>query len=333
MRLLTIALASTLLLPATAAAQDISPEALKRAAQKGLVLLEETSPTFIQKGGCNSCHNQKLAAAAQSFARQRGIATGATIAQMNDELSEATTERFIEYAQGGGSGVSGLGYELFARIVAKEPGDERVQAQLYYLKSMQRPDGSWRVPGNRPPLTFDDFTPTAFVIRALDTFGRPAHAAETRQRIDRARAWLLAAKPQTTQERAFHLLGLTWSKADAGAIRQAMASLQQLQNKDGGWSQLASMESDAYATGVALYAMSQAGLSTKDASYQAGLRRLIGTQAADGTWHVKSRSLPFQPYFESGYPYDHDQWISAAGAAYATLAIAAAVEPSRSASR
>ena len=32
---------------------------------------------------------------------------------------------------------------------------------------------------------------------------------------------------------------------------------------------------------------------------------------------------------ESGYPYEHDQWISAAGAAYATMAIAAAVEPPR----
>jgi len=48
---------------------------------------------------------------------------------------------------------------------------------------------------------------------------------------------------------------------------------------------------------------------------------------------VKTRSLPFQPYFETGYPYDHDQWISAAGAAYATMAIAAAVEPPRTASR
>ena len=59
--------------------------------------------------------------------------------------------------------------------------------------------------------------------------------------------------------------------------------------------------------------------------YQAGLKYLLSTQAADGTWHVKSRSLLFQPYFESGYPYGRDEWISAAGAAYATLAIAAAV--------
>jgi hypothetical protein len=53
---------------------------------------------------------------------------------------------------------------------------------------------------------------------------------------------------------------------------------------------------------------------------------LLSTQAADGTWHVRTRALPFQPYFESGYPYGPDQWISAAAAAYATLALSAAVD-------
>jgi len=332
MRILIIALVS-LFIPGAAAAQEVSAETLRRAAQKGLALLESTSPTFIQKGGCNSCHNQKLAAAAQAFARHRGIPTGPSIAQLPDEMSDATAERFIEYAQGGGAGISGLGYELFARALAREAGDDRVQAQLYYIKAMQRPDGSWRAGGNRPPLTFDDYTPTAFLINALNTFALPVHAADTKQRIDRARAWLLKAQPQSTQERAFQLLGLTWSKVDAGVIRQAVTGIQKQQGADGGWSQLPAMASDAYATGMALYAMSQAGVSVRESAYQKGLRYLLDTQAADGTWHVKSRSLPFQPYFETGYPYDHDQWISAAGAAYATMAITAAVDPSRTASR
>jgi hypothetical protein len=36
---------------------------------------------------------------------------------------------------------------------------------------------------------------------------------------------------------------------------------------------------------------------------------------------VKSRSFPFQPYFESGFPYGPDQWISAAGTSWATMAL------------
>ena len=93
------------------------------------------------------------------------------------------------------------------------------------------------------------------------------------------------------------------------------------------------MPSDAYATGMSLYALYVSGVPVARSSYQAGLRYLLDTQAPDGTWHVRTRSLPVQPYFESGYPYAHDQWISAAGAAYATMAIAAAIEPQRAAVR
>ena len=86
------------------------------------------------------------------------------------------------------------------------------------------------------------------------------------------------------------------------------------------------MPTDAYASGMALYALSEAGVAAGDQTYQSGLKYLLSTQASDGTWHVRTRALPIQPYFESGYPYEHDQWISGAAAAYATMAISAAVD-------
>ena len=185
------------------------------------------------------------------------------------------------------SGVSGLGYELFARMVAKEPGDERVQAQLYYLKSMQRPDGSWRV-RRQPSAAHVRRLHADRVHHPCARHVRPSRARSRHQAAHRSGPGM-AARGEASDHSGARVPS-PWLDVVEGRcrrIRQAMASLQQLQQQDGGWSQLAAMESDAYATGVALYAMSQAGLSTKDASYQAGLRRLIGTQAADGTWHVK----------------------------------------------
>jgi len=163
------------------------------------------------------------------------------------------------------------------------------------------------------------------MIRALRSYGRPEHDADTRLRIERAGKWLLTAKASRTQEQAFRVLGLAWASADRRAIDAAARALQSLQRADGGFSQLPTIASDAYATGLALFALHEAGMKPAHRVYQAGLKFLLTTQAADGTWHVKSRSLEFQPYFESGYPYGHDQWISAAGAAYAVLAIAAGV--------
>jgi squalene-hopene/tetraprenyl-beta-curcumene cyclase len=191
---------------------------------------------------------------------------------------------------------------------------------------MQQPEGNWRGGGSRPPLTFDDFTTTAFMIRALSNYGAPADAADTAARIERARNWMQKTAADRTQERAFKLLGLSWARADRAAIDSAIAALRYLQRPDGGWGQLPAMPTDAYASGMALYALSEAGVAASDQRYQAGLKYLLSTQASDGTWHVKTRALPVQPYFESGYPYEHDQWISGAAAAYATMAISAAVD-------
>ena len=333
MRIATIVLAAVFVVPAVSTAEDVPVTALRTAAQNGLALLVQTSPTFVKKGGCNSCHNQMLPAAAQSFAKSRGIPAGETIVQLPPEVSEATTERYVEYSVAGGGGVAALSFELFANALANRRTDARTQAEIHYLKGMQQPEGYWRGGGNRPPLTFDNFTPTAYIIRALIAYAPAVDAADTKARIDRARSWLQTAKAERTQERAFQLLGLAWSKADRAAIGLAVRDLQALQQPGGGWSQLPTMPTDAYATGMALYAMYEGGVPATHPSYQAGLKYLLSTQAADGMWHVKTRALPLQPYFESGYPYEHDQWISAAGAAYATMAIAAAVESPRSARR
>jgi squalene cyclase len=126
------------------------------------------------------------------------------------------------------------------------------------------------------------------------------------------------------------VLGLAWAKADSPALKEAARRLAADQRTDGGWSQLSTLGTDAYATGMALFALHEANaLKPADAAYQRGVAFLVGTQNPDGSWHVKSRALGFQPYFESGYPHGHDQWISAAGGAWATAALALTAEPKK----
>src|SRR5262252_2130270 len=110
MKFASIAVLTLLVASPVAAADEVSQTALRTAAQKGLDLLVKTSPTFIKKGGCNSCHAQMLPAAAQSFARERGITVGDTLEQLPADLSEATAERYVEYAIGGGGGIASLGF-------------------------------------------------------------------------------------------------------------------------------------------------------------------------------------------------------------------------------
>src|SRR4030095_4629127 len=132
------------------------------------------------------------------------------------------------------------------------------------------------------------------------------------QRIEKAREWLLAAQPAANTDHVFRLLGLSWAGADRKAIDAEIDLLLKQQRDDGGWSQQPTMESDAYASGLTLFALHTGGnLPAEDTRSQRGLESLLTTQLEDGSWHVKSRSFPFQPYFESGFPHEHDQWISA----------------------
>ena len=142
--------------------------------------------------------------------------------------------------------------------------------------------------------------------------------------------WLENAKPATTQDRAFHLLGLAWGNAAPATIKAAARALAATQRADGGWNQLPEMVSDAYATGQALYALNAAGkMAVSSPVYQKGVEYLLRTQAPDGSWHVETRAIWLQPYFESGFPYGRDQFISAAGTAWAVMALAPAAQSQR----
>jgi mono/diheme cytochrome c family protein len=60
-----------------------------------------------------------------------------------------------------------------------------------------------------------------------------------------------------------------------------------------------------------------------------GLDFLRRTQLADGTWHVRSRTHPFQPPMDSGFPHGRDGWISAAGTSWAVMSLATSLDPSQ----
>jgi hypothetical protein len=84
---------------------------------------------------------------------------------------------------------------------------------------------------------------------------------------------------------------------------------------------LPTIESNAFATGQTLVALQTAGMPVSDPVYRRGVQFLLDTQMEDGSWYVRTRALGFQPYFDNGFPYGVDQWISTAGTDWATMAL------------
>jgi squalene cyclase len=157
----------------------------------------------------------------------------------------------------------------------------------------------------------------------LRVFSPKGRAQEVEERIRRARAWLLQAQSEEIEDKAFQVLGLSWANADRKAVQEAADRLLREQREDGGWGQLATLPSDAYATGEVLIALHEgAGLSATSPAYQRGVRYLLRTQLADGSWFVPSRSFPLQRYFATGFPHGRSQFISVSATCWATMALA-----------
>jgi len=129
-------------------------------------------------------------------------------------------------------------------------------------------------------------------------------------------------------------MGAFWAAADQATLRKLAGELKATQQADGGWSSLDGRSSDAYSTGEVLVALREAGgVEVSDRAWQHGIDYLLSTQAPDGSWHVVSRLHPpapvSPPYFETGHPYGHDQFISTMGESLAVMALTAALGPAK----
>ena len=301
-----------------------SAQAIPEAVNKSLTLLEMQSGNFIRTAGCNSCHSQDLPSAAAGLAFTNGLTGKKTFPQLPPTMT-ATAEQLMDFNAVSPNSVA---WELFDAGMNQAPQTAVTDAIVRYIMAAQTADGGWHNPENRrPPMNSGSFQTTALAIFAIKNYVPQTEKPAGDKAVARAIAWLEKATPETNQDHAFRLLGLAWGDGSTAAVRAEAKALSAMQHADGGWSQLPTMTSDAYATGEALFALGFAGrMSPADHVFRNGVNYLLGTQASDGSWHVKTRAIWFQPHFESGFPYGKDQFISTAGTAWATLALSLAAD-------
>ena len=314
---------ATAAIPTRKAQPATSPRA---AVERSIPLLQRSDHTFLRKAGCVSCHNNTLSAIAVAAARRHGI-------QVDEEIARQQVKKIGNYidmwreralqAVGIPGDADTVSYILLGLAAEDYAPDAATDAMAYYLKNQQLADGRWVPLAHRPPIEISDVQVTAMALRALQVYGIKARRATYEKAVQSAAGWLAKAEARDTQEKAFRLLGLAWSDARKDLIQNAARDLIAGQRPDGGWSQTSTLASDAYATGQALTALQESGaLKGSDPVYQRASQFLLKTQIADGSWYVRSRAVPLQPYFESDFPHGHDQWISAAATAWATRALA-----------
>jgi ankyrin repeat protein len=324
-------------------AEGVTPRPPAQAVQVSLKALQRSMLEFNRRTGCLSCHQDGLGRMTTGAARDRGLALDPAVERAERErinfavnamrpLHQAALKSpeamknvpLIEIEE-----VSTIDTWLFAGMAAhRQPPTEGTGAMAMVLARQQAPDGYWRFTLRRVPMQSSFFTTTALAIRSLQVYAPRANAAEVADRIGRAKQWLLTAPAEKSEDRAFRLLGLKWAQrgtSAGGSLAERQKAIEELraeQRPDGGWPQLPSMPSDAYATGQALYALHVAGaLPVTDPVYQQGVQFLLRTQDSDGSWFVNKRAIPANNYFDAAFPHGESQYSSFNGTCWATLAL------------
>jgi hypothetical protein len=319
--------------PLSGAEPKPSGEAIHGAVARALPLIRKGGAGHMAHRTCFACHNQAIPIFALMTARSRGLRVDGKEIQKHLHFIAAFLDgNRANYQKGLGQGgqVETAGYALWALDRGGWKPDATTAAVAEYLLLRDKDRDHWRVTSNRPPSEASDFTATFVAIRGLQAFATAAQKPRCAQRLRTVRGWLAKTPTNDTEDRVFRLWGLTAVVADGSIVRAATRDLIKSQRPDGGWAQVAALQSDAYATGSALVALRRAaGLDAEGPAYQRGVQFLLKTQLQDGTWHVGSRSKPFQTYFESGFPHGKDQFISLSASSWAAAALALALPPAK----
>lgn len=303
--------------------------ALRSAVARGLDVVTKAAGRYPENETCFSCHHQTLPLLAAVTARDHGeridekllpAQTAFTHTSFHDELEDLR--------QGGriGGRAMTVGYGLWALRLAAAPADETTEAMATYLLKLQHDDGHWSRQTSRPPLEDSNIACTTLAIYGLKNYAAESQRQAAGTAVEKAARWLAEAKLESQDDRCFRLWSLALLAAPAEQIEMARKAVLDAQREDGGWSQLDSMESDAYATGQTLWMLQATGFSPAEEAYQRGANFLLSAQCGDGSWLVRSRSKPVQPYFDNGDPHGKNQFISTPATCWAVAALAAVVK-------
>ena len=300
---------------------------IENSVSKSFLLLQKSGYTFVERNRnkCVSCHHNALTSMVAGMARQKGIPevdslTVHRITALENTLRVAVNPNFTnEFIAANFSAP----YILLGLYAEKYPANLYTDIGVDYLISQANPDGSFLTETFRVPLECGEIHLASMSIRAIQLYAAPAKKNRVNEMVARTKQFIENANPVEQQEFAFQLLGMQWCGSDKENKIKVVEKIKSMQRDDGGWAQLSSMQSDAYATGQSLYALFESGMmTTDDPVYQKGMNYLIKTQDESGAWIVPTRSYPIQPFFNSDFPpYDENQFISATSSNWAAMAL------------
>ena len=276
----------------------------RQSAERAIPYIEKEGTAWIKDRKCLTCHYVAFMVWSFHDAELRAFPIDKT------RLAE-WTDWSLNHAIG--QGVEGPAQVLLARdrTDKSEKTAKLVESLRDAIIKDQDKAGFWKpggqLPSQKRPLTETTQVTTMWSVLALDTLDSPNETViEAR---DKALEWLKktppnANDPATSSEWYAARLLIEKKFGDPKQVEALRDKVLGAQHPDGGWGWLWADKSDAFGTGLSLYALSQVGVPSSDPAIQQAWRFLIETQTDNGSWIVhgtktatKDKPHPFSSFW------------------------------------
>ena len=314
--------------------QPSTKEDVTNAVQRGLSVLEKAAKNYPEHRDCFACHHHTVPLAAMRFARQSQLKVDEPLfVDMVEFVRNYFAKRADEMKQGRGipgrAFMVGYGAWSFELADVDLPNDLR-EAMSQFVIQRQEANGRWQPASIRPPSEQSEVMNTALALRVLRPqkhsdrpFAADAEWFVTAEATEqRAMDWLNAAPLKWQEDFVARLWSLNWFGDETNQRSELVRRIVARQRPDGGWGAEDELKSDAYSTGLTMFALLDTGESPTSATIARSIAYLLKTQHADGSWLVETRAKPVQVFFDNGDPHGKNQFISIAATGWSTAALA-----------
>ena len=269
-----------------ARAQQQEPRSLKQSIESAIPYIQQNAQVWIDKKKCVSCHQIPFGLWSTQVAKNAGH-------KIDEELFQKQSKWALEFCDSNlnaktmkrdGAGTDTIYQMLLSGIAVTEPDTTDSLATL--LTTLQEPDGSFKPAGQLPsqkrPVLETTHVSTGWAAIMYNDIGSKQYQGAADNALKYSMSdfrgdsteWLAVKSILDHQQQ---------SKSESAALARLLES----QQDDGGWGWDHTNTSDAFATGVALYAISRCD-GINQTVIEKAREFLIRTQTDDGSWLVPS---------------------------------------------
>lgn len=278
----------------------------RQTAERAIPYIEKDGTAWIKNRKCLSCHYSGYMLWSFRDASERGFSI---------DMSKLAESNNWSLSQEKGHGTEGAAQLLIARDRSdtSEQTAKWIEWQRDTIIKGQEKDGFWKpggqLPGQKRPIGETTQVSTMLNLLALDTLDLPNEKGiESR---DKALEWLKKTPPNGKDPAVsaeWYAMRLIVAKkfGDAKEVETLRDKILATQQSDGGWGWLLTDKSDAFGTGIALYALTQIGIPNSHPAILNSWKFLIETQTDAGSWIVngtktatKDKPHPFSGFWGS----------------------------------